>query len=298
MTNNSGSNSGYADYTSLNIITRQGDTVLVNLIPGFAGGSFTEFWNIWADFNQDGQFNNDEELLFSDSGSAGITGQLVIPSNIPLGDYYLRVAMQYNQSPISCGVFQYGEVEDYTLTINPAATCTVGTVCNDGNDCTTNDIIDSNCECTGTIEDSDNDGVCDAEDTCPGGDDNIDLNNNGIGDACEGCPAMNLTDAIINYDPSEDSGTFEVQDQGATVFLTGNAWKAIPINYNITSNTVIKFDFKSINEGEIHELSFDNDLSAAPNYRVVLYGSQGIAGNFQVVQLTTTKDNGQGKTTQ
>ena len=61
----------------------------------------------------------------------------------------------------------------------------VGTACDDGDDCTTNDVYDANCNCAGVSADSDNDGVCDAVDTCPGGDDLLDENNNGTPDACE-----------------------------------------------------------------------------------------------------------------
>ena len=43
-----------------------------------------------------------------------------------------------------------------------------GTACNDNNDCTTNDVYGSDCNCTGTVADADADGVCDANDTCPG----------------------------------------------------------------------------------------------------------------------------------
>jgi len=64
--------------------------------------------------------------------------------------------------------------------------CTqVGKPCDDGDDCTVQDIIRENCECRGYFEDSDEDGVCDAEDMCPGKNDQIDLNQNGIPDGCE-----------------------------------------------------------------------------------------------------------------
>jgi len=46
-------------------------------------------------------------------------------------------------------------------------------------------VYDINCLCSGTFQDLDNDGVCDADDVCPAGDDNIDNDNNGIPDACE-----------------------------------------------------------------------------------------------------------------
>ncbi len=69
--------------------------------------------------------------------------------------------------------------------------CEPGTACNDFDDCTTNDTYDADCNCVGTTVDSDNDGVCDAEDQCPGGDDNIDVDNDGIPDACDDC--INVT---------------------------------------------------------------------------------------------------------
>ena len=63
--------------------------------------------------------------------------------------------------------------------------CTPGESCDDGNSCTENDRYDRWCNCSGTYQDEDNDGVCDAEDKCPGGDDNIDKNGDGTPDDCE-----------------------------------------------------------------------------------------------------------------
>jgi hypothetical protein len=60
-----------------------------------------------------------------------------------------------------------------------------GSPCNDGNDCTINDVFDSYCNCLGVYQDGDDDGVCDGQDQCEGFDDNIDFNNNGIPDGCE-----------------------------------------------------------------------------------------------------------------
>ncbi len=61
----------------------------------------------------------------------------------------------------------------------------IGTSCNDNDVCTINDVYDTSCNCVGTFQDTDNDTVCDADDQCPGFDDRIDLNGNGIPDACE-----------------------------------------------------------------------------------------------------------------
>ena len=66
-------------------------------------------------------------------------------------------------------------------------TALIGTSCNDNNACTTGDVYDSNCNCTGTFADADADGVCDAIDICPGGDDAQDADNNGTPDFCDTC---------------------------------------------------------------------------------------------------------------
>jgi len=65
--------------------------------------------------------------------------------------------------------------------------CVTGAACNDGNACTTNDVYDANCNCAGTFQDSDGDGVCDADDKCPGADDTLDADNDGTPDACDTC---------------------------------------------------------------------------------------------------------------
>ncbi len=64
---------------------------------------------------------------------------------------------------------------------------TVGNSCDDGDACTTNDVIDANCNCAGTFQDADGDGVCDANDICQGGDDNVDSDNDGTPDFCDSC---------------------------------------------------------------------------------------------------------------
>ncbi len=65
--------------------------------------------------------------------------------------------------------------------------CIIASPCDDGDPCTYFDVIyGENCDCAGTPSpDSDNDGVCDAEDQCPGQDDTIDLNQNGVEDCSE-----------------------------------------------------------------------------------------------------------------
>ena len=80
-----------------------------------------------------------------------------------------------------------GAVDDY-FTIEKEALCTIGGSCDDGDDCTENDIYDSNCDCAGSpLPDSDGDGICDDLDVCPGFDDTIDTDGDGVPDGCDIC---------------------------------------------------------------------------------------------------------------
>ncbi len=89
-----------------------------------------------------------------------------------------------------------------------------GASCSDGNVCTVNDVLDSNCNCSGTYSDSDGDGVCDGLDICPGGDDNVDTDNDGIPDYCDCNPAT--TSFTINPLTHSGSGSSSSSTSFAT----------------------------------------------------------------------------------
>jgi len=81
-----------------------------------------------------------------------------------------------------------------------------GQSCNDGDPCTTGESYDSNCICTGgTFQDSDNDGVCDANDACPG------LNDALIGQSCDDGDSC-TTGEIYDANCSCAGGTFQDAD--------------------------------------------------------------------------------------
>lgn len=83
----------------------------------------------------------------------------------------------------------------------------IGTPCDDGNACTEDDVYTDDCECVGTVIgefDSDNDGVCDEADICPGFDDSL------IGTACDDGDPCTVDD--VYTDNCECAGTFEDSD--------------------------------------------------------------------------------------
>jgi hypothetical protein len=92
----------------------------------------------------------------------------------------------------------------------------------------------------------------------------------------EGCITItNFNDVTINsYGGNQDVGTYQLQSGGTVLKLSGNAWKAIPLNYNITSNTVLEFDFGSTSQGEIHGIGFDDDNEISYYLTFKLFGTQ------------------------
>ncbi len=131
--------------------------------------------------------------------------------------------------------------------------------------------------------DGDGDGVGDVCDNCPGASnvDQVDSDGNGVGDVCEptdpetDCIIVNFIDTpIVSYGGNQDQGSATILDNGQTVRLQNNAWKAILLDYEVTENTVISFDFGSTQQGEIHGIGFDDNNSISSNRTLRLFGSQ------------------------
>jgi hypothetical protein len=65
-----------------------------------------------------------------------------------------------------------------------------GSSCNDGDPCTTNDVLNANCQCAGTPSpDNDGDGICNSQDNCP----NV---TGQIGSACNDGNACTINDVL------------------------------------------------------------------------------------------------------
>lgn len=130
ITNASGNDTGYGNFTDNAPVLETGISYPVELVPGYSGFAFNEYWRIWVDLNQDGVLTDPTELVF-DSGdgiSDTVRGQLVLPHNALGGSTRMRIAMRFYSSfggiaPDACGVFDFGEVEDYCVTIQVDTTC-------------------------------------------------------------------------------------------------------------------------------------------------------------------------------
>ena len=119
INNLSGNNNGYGNFTTLSTNLVLGSSNSISITPAWTSSIYAEAYRVWIDFNQDGDFTDAGEQVFSRSKTktALIYGSFTIPATALLGSTRMRVSMKYNTLPSSCGIFSYGEVEDYTVTI-------------------------------------------------------------------------------------------------------------------------------------------------------------------------------------
>jgi len=119
----SGNDGGYADFTDNPHLMVIGSTQQLTLTPGFSGPSYPEQFRIWIDYNQDGEFTQNEMVYDSGEGSEqAVTGSFTIPQSALSGSTRMRVVMRYvgglwgpGPPPEQCGGFAYGETEDYCV---------------------------------------------------------------------------------------------------------------------------------------------------------------------------------------
>ncbi len=94
-------------------------TLPILITPGFSGALAKEYFRVFVDYNQDGDFEDDGELAF-DPGFAlegPADGTIHVPAFSSPGVTRLRVMMKYttpnDNPPTPCTDFEFGQVEDY-----------------------------------------------------------------------------------------------------------------------------------------------------------------------------------------
>ncbi len=129
LTNQSGDNFGYQLFEEIAIPSFElGEEFNLSLTPGFLDEIYDEYWRVWIDLNQDGDFNDENEDIFQSQNptSDPIVGSFTLPADGPTGQTTMRVAMKYfdpatdADPPQSCTTFEFGEVEDYRINLLPA----------------------------------------------------------------------------------------------------------------------------------------------------------------------------------
>jgi hypothetical protein len=125
VTNQSGDNGGYFHFppSSTQEALEAGSLVQVALAQGFHDQfpptPDNQFWSIFLDKDQNGEFSPEERILHRES-PGGVYTFMEIPADAISGLTRMRVVLSVGQDNGPCGPFPTGEVEDYTVLINPA----------------------------------------------------------------------------------------------------------------------------------------------------------------------------------
>lgn len=119
------STGGYGSFTAK--IVSQIQLATVNFSSAY-GGTSTFGLKIWIDWNQDGDFVDVGEVVYSSSAyGTAHTGSFVVPNTALIGNTRMRIGNSYtpNSGPSDpCLTTLNGEYEDYTFNVIPFANCT------------------------------------------------------------------------------------------------------------------------------------------------------------------------------
>lgn len=110
---------GYSNFTAISTDLDLSTNYTFTITPTWTGTIYAEGYSIWIDYNQDGDFSDAGEQVYTRSATTAtpITSNFTVPVTATSGNTRLRVSMKYNGIPTQCEVFSYGEVEDYTVNI-------------------------------------------------------------------------------------------------------------------------------------------------------------------------------------
>ncbi len=114
---------GYSDYTAIKGGVKKGDTYPMTV--AITSGNANDKAKVWIDYNQDGNFTDDEMTELTKNPASGAatsaTGNITIPATALNGDTRMRIRMSRQASAatiVACGnLSAQGETEDYTLNI-------------------------------------------------------------------------------------------------------------------------------------------------------------------------------------
>jgi len=132
----SGADGGYYNGTATSTGVAAGSSQTISYQTGFTGSGYAEYFRIYADWNQDGDFLDAGEALVSSTNTAVVTtvrsATFTVPATAKNGPTRLRLVMSDNSATTSCGTYSYGETEDYTVSVTGGARL-AGTTARSGN---------------------------------------------------------------------------------------------------------------------------------------------------------------------
>ncbi len=115
------SQTGYTDFAGVTVFNLKKDTYYsFKVVAGYKASTFAEHFKIFIDFNQDGEWSQDELIYKTTSAFRNeLIDNIFIPPYVKSGFTRMRIILSYELFEDSCEKinFEYGEVEDYCVWI-------------------------------------------------------------------------------------------------------------------------------------------------------------------------------------
>ncbi|MEQ3655060.1 MAG: reprolysin-like metallopeptidase [Dokdonia sp.] len=139
--NNSSGSSAYTNFTAVAAAEiEMGTTPTISVNKTFVGGPWNEAVTVWIDYNQNGDFTDPGEQVVTDPADTNDLVNVAFSASVPMtataGETRMRIAMKYfgtagathNDPCDTPGSYDFGEVEDYTVTIIATDPCPTTTI--------------------------------------------------------------------------------------------------------------------------------------------------------------------------
>jgi len=234
--NTAGDCASYSDFTNLSASLTLGSSHELRVTASTCNACQDKWVKAYIDWNQDADFDDAGELVLSSDRISmpcpeTYARMISVPNGATLGISRLRVVVREDGDDAStqaCGIYGWGETEDYAVLIKEASpislpggpwddndTDNIPNFCDNCSDLANEDQADSDvdgfgdvCDNCATIPnetqaDGDSDGVGDMCDNCPFATNTsqADFDRDGIGDACDNCILIsNLVQADVDQD--------------------------------------------------------------------------------------------------
>ena len=113
---------GYEDFTNVTTTLNRNANYTLTIKPTWTASVYAEGYAAWIDYNNNGVFTDAGEQIASIAATSATTvsASFTVPSTANLSNVRMRVSMRYNAIPTACETLDYGQVEDYTVTIAQA----------------------------------------------------------------------------------------------------------------------------------------------------------------------------------
>ena len=122
----------YSNFTNLSTTVTTNNVYNLSVTAGTCGGNFTKCGKVWIDYNQDFDFFDAGEEVFAfgpTSTTQTFNTTVTIPPSATPGTTRMRVVVFETSSPANidpCVAYTWGETEDYSVLILPAAANDMG----------------------------------------------------------------------------------------------------------------------------------------------------------------------------